>query len=215
MLTMLKTRAAILSILLLLVVQSAGLCQHEAVGLLTRDDGASGSCVVVEKYQKLDDGWLGYAVTAHHVVESSVAVKVTYFTGRRAMNCPVVASDKAADLAIIRVWVPDEVVPVEVDTEVNRGDLVLFGYPSGVFGKLGGSYLRSNGTNIYLDILVRPGFSGGGVFRERKLVGCISGGWFWTTDEEGRQATWPTRAAHGRAIADILKRAKQKPEPQE
>lgn len=179
-----------------------------AVGLVTRTDNSTGSCVVIEKTTKLKDGWLGLAVTANHVMEHQSSVKVTYFTGRRAMGCAVVAANNEVDLAIIRVWVPDEVTPVRVETADPDGDVLLIGYPESKLGFLRGAFLRRDKGNIYAHVLNRPGFSGGGVFHGGKLVGCISGGWYWTKDDNGKQATWPASAADGESIASLLEKAK-------
>lgn len=181
-----------------------------AVGLVARTDNSTGSCVVIEKTTKLKDGWLGLAVTANHVMEHQSSVKVTYFTGRRAMGCAVVAANNEVDLAIIRVWVPDEVTPVSIETENPDGDVLLIGYPESKPGFLSGKFLRRDKGNLYAHVLNRPGFSGGGVFHKGKLVGCISGGWYWTKDDNGKQATWPAKAADGESIASLLEKARSR-----
>lgn len=180
-----------------------------ATALVVRSDGGSGSCVVVDRTAKLDDGWQGLAVTAYHVVEGQSSVRVKYRSGRSCSLCAVVAFSREADVAIIRVWMPDDVLPVELTADVPVGGVLLLGYPGGGGqDSLGGGFLRRLGDYQYFDILVRPGFSGGGVFSGDKLAGCISGGWLWTKDERGRQATWPTRAASGRVIAELLDKAR-------
>jgi S1-C subfamily serine protease len=179
--------------------------QEKSVALVERPDRGSGSCVVIDRYQQKDGGWLGYAVTAYHVVEGFPSVRVKYLNGRSSSQCAVVATNKAADLAIIHVWAPDEAEPVEIQTEGPIDDVVLLGYPAGKYGVLKGKNLRKLGDNLFADILVRPGFSGGGAFTgDGKLVGCISGGWLWLRDEEDRQATWPTRAGGSQAIKVLL-----------
>ena len=198
-----------IAILLLLAIQSIGFCQRESIGFVTLPNGTAGSCVVIEKTSQLPDGWLGLAVTADHMTKNQNDITVTYFSGRRSLKCSVAAADPEADLSIIRVWIPNEVPVAPLVTTQPEGDVVLFGFPAGKFDTLRGKFIRRIERDIFIDILNRPGFSGGGVFHGDKLVGCISGGWFWTRDEQGRQSTWPTKATCGEEIVSLLDKARK------
>jgi hypothetical protein len=144
------------------------------------------------------------------VTKGVSSVRVKYLNGRSASECPVIATDEPRDLSIIRVWCPEEAEPVPIIEDDPAGDVTLLGYPAGKFGSLQGKFLRKINGSTYSDILVRPGFSGGGAFVDGKLIGCISGGWMWTKDEQERQATWPTRAGDAEGIRKLLEIARSR-----
>ena len=205
---------AINSILLWLFLGSLGFAQPElATALVQRSDLSTGSCVVIERLGEMNGGFRGLAVTAYHVVEGTAGVRVVYARGGAALECHTLAFDKDADLAIIDVWFPSYVEPVELADIVDKRDVLLVGYPMGGYDTLRGRLLRWFPPNVYADINVRPGFSGGGMFDGDRLVGCISGGSFWIKDDEGRTATWPTRAGSVFDIRRLLEAARNARNP--
>jgi len=62
--------------------------------------------------------------------------------------------------------------------------------------------LRQNHYDYY-DYSPEQGESGGGIFIDGKLVGVVSGGWFWRDDEPRK--TWPLRSGRIDAILEGLK----------
>lgn len=197
-----------LSLFLALFLAASSFAQDRSVALVELPDGSTGSCVVIDRYKQVDDGWLGYAVTAAHVTEGRTIIRVKYLNGRSSSNCPVIVSDKNLDLSIVQVWCPEEALPVQIADNETFDEVTLLGYPSGEFGSLRGRFLHKINGSTYSDIFVRPGFSGGGAFADGKLIGCISGGWMWMRDEEDRQATWPTRAGGVEGIKRLLEAAR-------
>lgn len=185
------------------------LAQSESVAKVLIPDGSSGSCVVIQKIKQSEGGWLGIAATAWHVVVNHKTgvpyegLKTEYKNGRTA-SCYAILFDKESDTAIICVWIPDEIPVVEMADPTN--DVTLHGYPFGQIGELRGKYLRTFGDSHFCDILVAPGFSGGGVFNsDQKLCGIISGGWFWIQNtDSGKTATWPTRSGTIANIREML-----------
>lgn len=177
---------------------------------MTNNDGSTGSCVVAERLQPSAEGYLGLALTAHHVTGDNTQAthKVTFRNGRSCSDARVLASDAKSDIAVLVAWVPADIPPVEIAVIDSGGDVELVGYPLGRYGTLRGAKLRDIEGWHMSDILVVPGFSGGGAFTGGELVGIVSGGWFWTRDDAGRQATWPTRCGGTDAIRRLLSRAR-------
>jgi len=178
--------------------------------MLTEPGGGVGSCVVVDREYDSDEGYVGLAVTAHHITGDSVnsKFKVLFFNGRTCSDARLITTDASSDLAVIRTWVPIEVQPAPIAAEDSNGIVEIIGYPFGSPGKLNGVKLRTIECWHMSDIEVNPGFSGGGAFREHQLVGVISGGWFWLKDCNGKQATWPTRSGGLGSVKSILEKAK-------
>jgi hypothetical protein len=196
--------------IILLLLLSANSFAQDAVALLRNPDGSSGSCVLLERVRKTDDGngWVGLAVTAAHVIKGVPTFQVVY--GKRSgSGCVSVLVDEEADLAIVRVWAPDDVEPVEIHIGDIEGEVEVVGYPLGERGRTEGRFLRRLGKNIFADSVVMPGYSGGGAFFRGKLVGCVSGGWMWMK-EDGKSVTWPTRAGSYIEIKRMLEEARAK-----
>ena len=182
---------------------------HDAVVKVSTESGSgAGVLVRVDKQKPYRGGYLGYCLTARHVViesrlqvtegvkQTSAApatkIKVTYQNGRVATGCKIVADDKDNDVAVLWVWVPRSIEPARVASRtLTDGKKIEFA------GLGGGSKLRccirhfsakashpTNSNRIFADVALLPGDSGGPVFNEnREVVGIISGGWFWWDGE--------------------------------
>lgn len=184
--------------------------QEDSVGRVVTGSGV-GSCVIVKQEKQSGAGWVGLAVTAHHVViDNDKAIipklRVEYKDGSSSSSCYVVSTDEETDLAVIRVWMPECMTPAEL-SELNEPgtEVAIHGMPYGEYGTRTGKFLRNVSGYCMSDIICEPGYSGGGVFHDGKLAAVISGGWFWIK-HEGRNATWPTRAGNAASIRKLLER---------
>ncbi len=200
--------------LIFVMLASTCMAQKESVARVDVSQG-SGSCVVIKIGEPVADGFYGEAITAYHVVCDDTTFKVSYFNGRSCSNCSLIRSDKKNDIALIRVWTPKDVPAVEIgDVEIDD-DVSIIGYPFGNFGTRDGRVLniRVHGEeySLYAHIHVQPGYSGGGLFKKGKLVGNVSGGWFWDKDDrassESRPSSWPTKTCGPTPIRNLLKEA--------
>lgn len=161
---------------------------------------AVGTGVVIGKKEDKGDGYLGYVATAYHVVQNGFNIRIKFFNGVESKDA-VVLGDAAthilyaeSDVAILLAWIPKEVKPVEIGEVLELSDeLLLVGKPK-VFREYKGKLLKRNKHKIYIDAEVSPGDSGGPIFKDDKLVGIISGGWFWLERTDETLRTWP---AHG------------------
>ena len=193
-------------------------------------DGAQATGVVAKlnENETKANGIECYILTAYHVVEEckeEKAIQITYHTGDRIRECKIIAFDAQHDVALLKTWAPKE-VDAAIPATDSVGDKMYV-----EFAGLGGSAeldaLRhfssratqpTNGQFIYADETLLPGDSGGPVFnRSKKLVGIISGGWFWWDAGIKSDAgvpilsTWPARASNLDVIQELLKKAEQKP----
>lgn len=196
---------------------------HNSIVQITSGDGVgTGVVISIDKDKRIKHGHQGYCLTAWHVVQNDDnegKITVDYRNGQRAKDCQVVAHDEAADLAIVWVWVPDEIQPAKIaKSQIKGGDGLEF---AGLGGGSelscclrhfsGTASLPSSSQKIFADVPLLPGDSGGPVFNERnELVGVISGGWFWwdggVRSEDGNRinATWPARAANLSPIRTLM-----------
>lgn len=132
-----------------------------------------------------------YGYTALHVVtELPDRFRIRWPDGPTIKRCRVVERWDDADVARIEIWAPDEIEPVELATTCDRawsidieGNRVEYRHCWTELGR------------EYFDYSPRAGESGGPVFSGDKLVGVVSGGWFWSQkrDDQGRAFTWPLR----------------------
>ena len=178
--------------------------------------GGSGTGVVIEvkEDKPVRDGFEGYVMTAWHVVQDDIkdgTIKVSYRNGRRSKGCKVVQYDEEKDVALLWVWVPEDIPSAQLASRpIERGNVLEFA------GLGGGSDLKccirhfsavasspSTLEKIFADVPLLPGDSGGPVFNEdHEVVGIISGGWFWWDSglktDAGFQirTTWPARASN-------------------
>ena len=205
---------------------------HNSIVQITSGDGVGTGIVIdVDEDKRIKNGRQGLCVTAWHVVSNDNdkgEIGVLFRNGSKAKDCQVLAHNEAADLAIVWVWVPDEIKPAELaKEEISGGDGLEFA------GLGGGSELScclrhfsataslpSSEEKIFADVPLLPGDSGGPVFNnENHLVGVISGGWFWwdggVTNEHGNtiSATWPARAANLGPIRTLIAEAQEEADP--
>lgn len=196
---------------------------HESIVQITSGDGVgTGIVIAINEDKRIKNGFQGYCLTAWHVVENDDGkgeISIVYRNGAKAKDCQVVAHDEQADLAIIWVWVPDEIKPAKIaTTKIQGGDGLEFA------GLGGGSELScclrhfsataslpSSAQKIFADVALLPGDSGGPVFnRNNEVVGVISGGWFWwdggVRNRNGAavSATWPARASNLGPIRTLM-----------
>ncbi len=166
----------------------------------------------------------GYVLTAWHVVQDDIvdgSIKVTYRNKRRAKDCRVVQYDEEKDVAILWVWVPEDIKPAKLATQsVKRGDrLELAGLGGGtdlaccVRAFEAFASPPSSVEKIFADVPLLPGDSGGPVFNaQHEVVGVISGGWFWwdsglkTASGSYIRTTWPARASNIGPIQSMVEK---------
>lgn len=154
-----------------------------------------------------------------NTTEKKPTIKVKYRNGRGGRKSRVLRFNKELDVAILSVWVPEGVLPAKLaSTDAQSSDALEF-------AGLGGnsnlecclrhfSATASHPTNedeLFADVALLPGDSGGPVFNDRQeIVGIISGGWFWwdggvtTSGGSSIHTTWPARACNLSAIQKLL-----------
>lgn len=196
---------------------------HQSIVEVSTSGGSgTGVLISVEKDKPVRDGFEGYVVTAWHVIQDDIVdgkIKVTYRNNRRAKGCAVVQHDEDKDVAVLWVWVPDDISPANLATEpVKRGDkLELTGLGGGtdlsccVRAFEAFASPPSTIEKIFADVPLLPGDSGGPVFNaNHEVVGIISGGWFWwdsglkTPDGSYIRTTWPARASNVGPIQTMM-----------
>jgi len=126
----------------------------------------------------------GYVLTANHVVDGADEVKVGLASGGKEFTAKVVGTDKATDVAVLKIDAKDLPAIVIADSEkLEVGDVVLaIGNPfgvgqtvtSGIISALGRKSLGINRYENFIqtDAAINPGNSGGAlVDSEGRLVG--------------------------------------------
>jgi hypothetical protein len=193
-------------------------------------DGKLGTGVVVKKNESAPsgNGYLGYVATAYHVVqkdEGKNKIRIVFRNGKVARKSRIVEHDEDLDVAILWTWIPADIPAAKLAKHsVQENEVLEFS------GLGGGSKLDccvrhfesvsaepTNEQQIFSNVSLLPGDSGGPIFNERQeLVGVISGGWFWfykgVTDEFGTpiKSTWPARAANASIIYQLVQKATSK-----
>lgn len=203
-----------LILIALLAVPCPLLAQRHSVAKVHCPGGSSGSCVLISQDTESNDGYIGMAATAYHVVADDdgnlLADLVVEYEGGSKSTAVILSTNKKFDLAIIRVWSPKSAKPAEINPACCRGKVVAMGYPFGKYGEEKGEWLRAVEYWAMCDMLVHPGHSGGGLFQDGKLVGIISGGWLWLRD--GREpCTWPTRGGSTSMLQEMIASLQAKP----
>lgn len=197
---------------------------HDSVVAITTSSGsATGVVVKVLDNKPIADGMQGYAITSAHVVKDQLnnqeSIKIQYINGK-SKNNRIIAIDDEADLALLWVWVPNDVNAIEI-ADSDEG---VFFHAAGLGGNSPLRKLRSwrgfrklefpsNDKVTYFDSPASPGDSGGIVLsRTNKLVGVISGGWLWFEDKWIRDVhgnplgvTYPVRTSSLKSIKEIMK----------
>jgi Do/DeqQ family serine protease len=137
---------------------------------------SAGSGVIV-------DAGKGYILTNHHVIANAGEISVT-LKDRRRFVATLVGSDKATDIALIRIDAPQlRALPLGNSDQLRVGDTVVaIGNPfglgqtvtSGIVSALGRSGINIEGYEDFIqtDASINPGNSGGApVTADGKLVG--------------------------------------------
>lgn len=199
---------------------------HEAIVQIESDGGfGTGVIVRVDTDKPVGGGFEGFCLTAWHVVshdEGKREIRIKYRNGGAAKRCKVVAKDETNDLALLWVWVPDSIPTATLASKpAINGDEIEIGGLGG--GQASDCILRhfratasmaTNPYQLFADVPLLPGDSGGPVFNaNQEVVGIISGGWFWLdagvkqASGESINVTWPARAGNLDAISKILEQA--------
>ncbi len=123
-------------------------------------------------------------VTNWHVVKDRKGVVKVRFPDKLEVEATVVKVDSTWDLAALRIE-PVTVSAIEFGPVPKIGDIVTvggYGGAEGIYmtasGPVMGFYLPRNssiGDWFQVDAQVRSGDSGGGMFKDRKLVGVLFG----------------------------------------
>ncbi len=170
-----------------------------------------GSGVVIRKKEdSIFGGYIGYILTAEHVVSGNDTAGVFYTNNKNSKFNKVVARDKLSDIAVIRAWVPEDIEPIEIGQTPEHGEIIqCYGFPLKIFKRRDLEYLRDIEKSSFFDGFVFPGDSGGPILRKGKLISVVSGGWFWVEKEDPfndkvRRATWPPRGATLESIKNLL-----------
>jgi len=162
----------------------------------------TGRGCVVEKVLQPDGSYLGKVLTAAHVVEpmqviynGKTAFVVPEFTikfsnGKTSKALSVVELRKAGegDTALIACVVPADIDAVEYG-DITEGETVVWHLQG---GNVEAPIRVVEGKSLYCDLLLQPGDSGGPVSKDGKVVGVVSGGWFWI--KGSKSSTWPAKA---------------------
>ncbi len=139
--------------------------------------------------QSLGSGFIiskdGYILTNHHVVDGADTVEVR-LSDRRVFDAKVIGSDKASDVALIKIDASDlPTVRIGKSSELEVGEWVLaigspFGFDHSVTAGIVSAKGRSLPSENYVpfiqtDVAINPGNSGGPLFNmDGEVVGINS-----------------------------------------
>jgi len=175
--------------------------EKAVVEILTSAEHPTGRATVFKVEQDV-----AYALTAYHVVYDNPAISFNGFKvrdrlGNVVSGAKVLRGQKDIDLAVIKFSAPENIVIAPVgeigaDAEADNLDISVYDI-EWVLHKPRLSLVQNK--FYYFDFSPAQGESGGPVFSEGKLIGVISGGWFWIEapsvfDAIQRRKTWPLRA---------------------
>lgn len=230
-------RACIQSLAFIVLFATTALADDKSplVKIITPQGTGTGSVVSILENKPVADGFEGYILTAYHVIAPSAAnskrdISIAYENGRIAEKCQVVAFNKEADIALIWAWVPEEVIVQKIAARpaAYNDALMFIGLGGGIkitdeneIRRISGkASVPTHPDRLYSDTVLIPGDSGGPVLNDdKKLVGVISGGWFWYRTEENKQKrTWPARATNTKpiiALLEALEAGTPTPEPKD
>lgn len=213
-------RSTLAALFLLLILTQQGLSQCLPVGKVVMGEFPLGSCVVVSVGENHNEnGSVGFAVTALHVVQGHSGLKIEYECGRVAGNCQIAKSDARNDLALIRTWIPPQVSPVSIHrTEIARGvvgRVVGFSLGKRQIDRRAQMLRRFKSIRLGESILnidheVMPGQSGGAFFIGDKLAGIVLRGVTNPSDTDFEKSgstgvtLWPTQAAGRDVILELM-----------
>jgi len=187
---------------------------HDSVVKLI-GDGYGGSGTVIKKVGEspLEGYYIGWILTASHVIESEDTLFYVYFNnGAVVKNGKVVEksyfqSDSYCDFGLIEALIPESVKPMEIYEEdvPIAATVELAGFGTGVFrhwsAKYGGDKLDGDG-HIVLTWAVQ-GDSGGPIIYKGKVIGIICFGTGIQKYEDTRRAI--VAPVHGTCVSRIKK----------
>lgn len=170
---------------------------HSSIVKIT-GGGYSGSGTVIEFIEdsKLDGYYIGYILTASHVIKDKDTLMKIYFrNGINTINNKVVSKSSINtgfdDIALIRALIPDDIKPMETSSEPIpiESKVELCGFGTGEFrhwnAKYGGS-VHNDGGHIVFSWAIQ-GDSGGPIIYKGKVVGVICFGMGIKKYEETRR----------------------------
>ncbi|MDP2505333.1 trypsin-like peptidase domain-containing protein [Oceanobacter sp. 3_MG-2023] len=156
----------------------------------------------------------GHILTNNHVIKDADQIVVALHDGREA-SATLIGSDPEADLAILKIDMPDlPIIPVAHDEHLRVGDVVLaIGNPFGVgqtvtLGIVSATGRNQLGLNTYenyiqTDAAINPGNSGGALINAKgELVGINTAIYSQSGGSEGIGFAIPVAVAQ-RALTDI------------
>lgn len=185
-------RRLVLSLAVVLLLAAQALAQPWSLEVFDGNAMGSGSIIHIDD-KVLDNGWrYAIALTADHVCDNSTGIRIKFENGMSSKNCSVISRNRKADIALIRCLVPPDVTAIEVgDEPAEEGDTLNYvgRFRRHFSGDV--SCLVYDGE-LWSDVVVYPGDSGGAVILDGKIIGCISGGMRWA--DNNPQRTWPCRS---------------------
>jgi S1-C subfamily serine protease len=188
--------SSVLFVIWVLLTQQDVLSQDKSViEILSESDHPMGRGTVVEI-----SGELAYAITAYHVVFDNPALTASNFKirdreGTIKKGAKVLKGQKDIDLALIQIPTTDALTSVEIGEIGQETDAAVYD----IDWTLRRPRLSLTQQKFYyFDFSPVQGESGGPVFVDGKLVGVVSGGWFWIEKDVfetvNKRQTWPLRA---------------------
>lgn len=155
--------------------------------------------------------------------KNRLVTTATFYNGFRT-ECEIVETDSKHDVAVISLLVPKQVQAAKVSRDaIEVGEALEFS-GLGAAEEMQGclrhfsttASVSTNESEIFADVLLLPGDSGGPIFNDRhEVVGVISGGWFWmdrgVVSKNGTPVTvtWPARGCNTSGIRGLLLKIRQ------
>ena len=194
-----------LAVALLLAVKLQA--QMWSVEVFDGNSMGMGSVIHIDD-KTLDNGW-HYAIvaTANHVVDNSSGLRVKFENGKSSSNCTVISRNSKSDIALIRCLAPPSAESIDVSGEpAEEGDKLDYvgRFRRHFSGQV--SCLVYDGE-LWSDVVIYPGDSGGAVILDGKIIGCISGGLRWSDNQP--QRTWPCRSSNLQPLKEMYDNAIQ------
>jgi len=146
-----------------------------------------------EKHES-GSGSMGIVLTAYHVVDDlatkSPAPLVRYSNGKRTKGVYVLKSWPENDVALVKVWAPDGIEPVDVTDQHDAEENIWTVNKEWNRKERIGLRIRSKVTNFF-DHSPRHGESGGPIFQGKRVLSIVSGGFVLNEEEK---TIWPMQA---------------------
>jgi hypothetical protein len=151
----------------------------------------------------------GKAITANHVLIDNSQLNLGNFKikdrdGAVRSGARFIKGDIERDIALIQITSWEGMEFVEVGKLEEKDEVVLFDIE---WKKHNLKLSLEQSKHYYFDFIATSGESGSGVFSNGKLVGIVSGGWFWIEQDIigviQKRRTYPLRV--GRIPDDFVK----------